>query len=464
MGRGGGGGPAEPVAERHPQSDPSEKLTIAVKQSELADDVKSICHAELVSASIPHCELPVALDRSRNEFGMTAKSVPSLRTVVDRVAIQSESNMSLHYVNVSRLSQYETGSTGGGLLRHYVPRNDNDGQAGFLFDWSLKSHVQPLWMALSAFTMAEILLSLTIIGVVAAITLPSLTGNINERTWSTQRKALYARFSQAIALMPSLNGYGTLTEDESGNVVEDTAAETFITSGLSKVLKINNICDYEHLEDCGIKSEITTQTGNRMAVPKSLSELNSLLISAYDWSITDTKAAAFETQNGESIVTYYNPRCVFNQNSLALKTMQSRMCANFIYDLNGTKGPNTYGKDIGFMTVFYPVDSVVVAPHGAKNLKVVVSYRSTAGKNASSYCTEQAGTDYRLPNIYELASIFANDKLSDGFVSSGNTSQAEYWSSTVYNSERAYSFSFDNGSAHTNLMTDIRVVGCVMRD
>ena len=33
-----------------------------------------------------------------------------------------------------------------------------------------------------AFTMAEILLSLTIIGVVAAITLPSLTGNINEKT------------------------------------------------------------------------------------------------------------------------------------------------------------------------------------------------------------------------------------------------------------------------------------------
>ena len=69
-----------------------------------------------------------------------------------------------------------------------------------------------------AFTMAEILLSLTIIGVVAAITLPSLTGNINERTWNTQRKALYARFSQALALMPSLNGYGTLTEDESGSI------------------------------------------------------------------------------------------------------------------------------------------------------------------------------------------------------------------------------------------------------
>ena len=104
-----------------------------------------------------------------------------------------------------------------------------------------------------AFTMAEILLSLTIIGVVAAITLPSLTGNINERTWNTQRKALYARFSQAIALMPSLNAYGTLTEgvDSSGSTVvtEDTAAETFVTKGLAKVLKINNICENEHLQD-----------------------------------------------------------------------------------------------------------------------------------------------------------------------------------------------------------------------
>ena len=92
-----------------------------------------------------------------------------------------------------------------------------------------------------AFTMAEILLSLTIIGVVAAITLPSLTGNINERTWNTQRKALYARFSQAIALMPALNSYGTLTVDENGSVTEDTGAETFVTAGLSKVLKINNL-------------------------------------------------------------------------------------------------------------------------------------------------------------------------------------------------------------------------------
>ena len=165
-----------------------------------------------------------------------------------------------------------------------------------------------------AFTMAEILLSLTIIGVVAAITLPSLTGNINERTWNTQRKALYARMSQAIALMPALNGYGTLTEETSSGANDgvDTAAETFVTEGLSKVLKINNICDSENLEDCGIPVKLTPMIGSIISpFPKTLKELNTGFTAAagYSFKVTNTKVAAFETQNGESIALFYNPKC-----------------------------------------------------------------------------------------------------------------------------------------------------------
>ena len=84
--------------------------------------------------------------------------------------------------------------------------------------------------------MAEILLSLTIIGVVAAITLPSLTGNINERTWNTQRIALCARFSHAVAFMPNLSGYGTLRGSSlraGSSSFEDPAAASFVASVLS---------------------------------------------------------------------------------------------------------------------------------------------------------------------------------------------------------------------------------------
>ena len=263
------------------------------------------------------------------------------------------------------------------------------------------------------FTMAEILLSLTIIGVVAAITLPSLTGNINERTWNTQRKALYARFSQAIALLPALNGYGTLDD------TTDTATETFVTEGLSKVLKINNICDSDHLPDCGITSNYTTLYGSQRIMPRTMGELNSnMLNTSYSldsqliawggngsYSQPNTKAVAFETQNGERILTFYNPNCVADMQETGYYWAQPKICVNFVYDLNGNKGPNTVGKDIGFMTVLYPTDSIVVAP--LPDRKVITGVRI---QEASKACTS-LNDDYRIPTSEELASIFVNEDL-----------------------------------------------------
>ena len=328
--------------------------------------------------------------------------------------------------------------------------------------------------------MAEILLSLTIIGVVAAITLPSLTGNINERTWNTQRKALYARFSQAIALMPSLNGYGSLTEDESGNVIEDTAAETFVTAGLAKVLKINNICDSEHLTDCGIPSKIIAVNGSTpysaysQGLPETLYGYNSMFGSfsfnyvgntgtVFSGSLTaqaiDTKVAAFETANGESIAVYYNPQCQSNMNETTIFYAQTKICANFVYDLNGSKGPNTVGKDIGFITALYPSDSVVVAP-------MVPARRAGSGEDtttpltwerASGYCREQ-GEDLRMMNREEGMSVFMNNALFGNY----NT---DYWTSTLLKSSRPWYVRSYNGSVvpHFDETSGSRSVLCVTR-
>ena len=305
------------------------------------------------------------------------------------------------------------------------------------------------------FTMAEILLSLTIIGVVAAITLPSLTGNINERTWNTQRKALYARFSQALPLMDSLNGYGTL------NDTTDTAAETFITAGLSKVLKINNICDSEHLADCGIPAKMTNLFGSSNFFTsdiKTLVSLNPMFNSeypgVYSYSQTDTKAAAFETANGESLLVYYNPNCQTNTYNPATHPAQPKMCANFIYDLNGSKGPNTVGKDIGFMSALYASDSVVSAPVPVN--KDIRSY-SVTHNEIGNYCKD-FDDDARIPNRAELASMFYNKKLL-GWENEG----AEFWSSELADSSRAWTQRF--GSGLTNSINRTAAIGvmCVKR-
>jgi len=322
---------------------------------------------------------------------------------------------------------------------------------------------------LNAFTMAEILLSLTIIGVVAAITLPSLTGNINERTWNTQRKALYARMSQAIALMPALNGYGTLKEESSAGASDavDTATETFITEGLAKVLKINNICDSEHLEDCGIVTSYTNMAGSQKAMAKKLSELNSAFTeSVYYNSIVglnpqndiDTKAAAFETQNGESIIVFYNPSCISPINtSLVLNTSeytQTFMCANFIYDLNGNKGPNTVGKDIGFMSALYPSDSSVVAPHPTNSN--VNSSSQMNFNNARSVC-KSIDNESRLPNIEELASMFYNRDLI-------GIDSLNIWSSSFTSADLGWYLRFSTGErVNTNFAASSCYVRCVKR-
>ena len=319
-----------------------------------------------------------------------------------------------------------------------------------------------------AFTMAEILLSLTIIGVVAAITLPSLTGNINERTWNTQRKALYARMSQAIALMPALNGYGTTSEGTDSSAPVDTAAETFVTGGLSKVLKINNICDNEHLEDCGVPTSITNMVGTRINTPAKLSDLNQLNVNVVNGNVQggsyvqfDTKAAAFETANGETILAYYNPSCRGSLNTTTTTQFQPMMCANFVYDLNGSKGPNTVGKDIGFMSVFYPSDPKLVAPYPyQRDLPEKHNYTT-----ANSACTKE-DPEYRAPSVEEMASIFTNRVLVSDNVHI-DPSGTIYTTTTLVASpqgKKIWYFCTDVGYANTwQSLTGQFAVRCVKR-
>ena len=275
----------------------------------------------------------------------------------------------------------------------------------------------------NAFTMAEILLSLTIIGVVAAITLPSLTGNINERTWNTQRKALLSRMTQAISLMPSLNGYG-VSSFSSNN---DTLGETFIANGLSKVLKLNNVCNYSNISDCGLPSKLIGQDGSTHSFPTDTYQIDCDILFKYSDSYHYPKVAAFETANGESVALFYKPDCVgkdklesarSNFGSLKAKVM----CANLIYDLNGKKGPNTLGKDVGIMSILYPTDSVVVAP--LPLAKATSAVPQTSAGRACRTMNEES----RVPNLEEAISMSVNK----GLFSLPNEGHVHTWTSTVY--------------------------------
>lgn len=258
--------------------------------------------------------------------------------------------------------------------------------------------------------------------------------------------------------MPALNSYGTLTEATSSASAVDTAAETFVTEGLSKVLKINNICDSEHLQDCGLPAKLTAMHGSPYDFPKDNQSLNNMLVNAVwsghtsdNYSHMNVKAAAFETVNGESVAIFYNPSCQAGMNE-EVYNVQSKICMIGIYDLNGNKGPNTVGKDIGFIGALYPSDSVVVAPVPYAQLG-----EAKAFEDAKTHCRNISAGEYRMPNLDEAALLFVVKKyLSD--YTSGN-----FWTGISYDATHAWGQGLGGDRGHSSLKTVQKRVWCVQR-
>lgn len=137
------------------------------------------------------------------------------------------------------------------------------------------------------------------------------------------------------------------------------------------------------------------------------------------------------------------------------------MCANFVYDLNGSATPNQLGKDVGFITVFLgPNKEVeVVAPNPiGKNLG---SYKWADGIQA---CKNIEG--YRMPSMYEMASKVANRYLDTNISTGGGF----YWTSSSYSAGakgkayRVYSHSQMTPSYTTASKTTTQQVYCIKEE
>lgn len=128
------------------------------------------------------------------------------------------------------------------------------------------------------------------------------------------------------------------------------------------------------------------------------------------------------------------------------------MCINFIYDLNGNKGPNTAGKDIGIITVFNAIDPTVVAPFPSRGEP---GYANCYG--ASKVCTTK-DSQSRLPNIIELSALHFNREL----VNPQGIGHHDFWSSSIYSTDKAWFFSL-SGQPLTIEKSRALFVRCIQR-
>ena len=101
-----------------------------------------------------------------------------------------------------------------------------------------------------AFTMAEVLITLGIIGIVAAMTLPSLIGKWQEKQWKVAYKKAYSSISQAFLRMQANEEFldiSDLTPNDSGVSGNDNCGENFkiVSNYFNAVKKCfdNNGCE-----------------------------------------------------------------------------------------------------------------------------------------------------------------------------------------------------------------------------
>jgi len=160
---------------------------------------------------------------------------------------------------------------------------------------------------INAFTLAEVLITLAIIGVVAAITIPILNNSAQDTQYKTAYRKAYSDMSNAMLAAISEQ---SLTPRTAG---QDTIATDSEYTTLKNAFSVNKACTVAQLETCWIPGEYLTPGSSFMP---TVGNANSFIdASGRAWA---------EYSVGENI---------------------------YLVDTNGSKQPNRYGKDRWIFTL-----------------------------------------------------------------------------------------------------------------
>ncbi len=190
-----------------------------------------------------------------------------------------------------------------------------------------------------AFTMAETLITLAIIGVVAAITIPTLIYNYQKKLWANQfldNVSILAQGMKALIVNEGCTGSDLICTHlfPSGNL-DDSHYER-LDNAMKKVFKVTKSC---------INSD-TSCAYYVHGLNYSFTENNSKL-GLNIWNsgnISTSGRFLYELANG-SIISIVNRGCTPTSYPEISKSLKVR-CADIVFDINGKKAPNTFGRDI----------------------------------------------------------------------------------------------------------------------
>lgn len=195
-----------------------------------------------------------------------------------------------------------------------------------------------------AFTLAEVLITLGIIGVIAALTIPTLINKYNQHVFNTQFKKAYSTISNAHAA--ARNEWGTVPvcyykRDSLTGEAVTTDCNDFSSLFLEQ-FKIGTECGLNAMANgCIPKYKGAEQVKQENNPHMSEEDINNAMVGC--------------TNVSTSALRRY-PAFILNDGTIIMPAAGSnteRISVNLIVDINGKKAPNKWGYDIFYFYTYF---------------------------------------------------------------------------------------------------------------
>lgn len=173
----------------------------------------------------------------------------------------------------------------------------------------------------NAFTLAEVLITLGIIGVVAAMTIPTLINNSQKAQYVSQLQKMTSVLNNGFKMIMANAGCNDMSCTGILNASTDTTVDNIKAANVFSIAKV---C---HVSQTGCHDNMTyTLSGSTNWIP---SDYYSMIV--------------FNDGSVIGIYTPPYPNCNYNSGN----NQYSTICiSNAIIDVNGLKPPNIFGRDL----------------------------------------------------------------------------------------------------------------------
>jgi type II secretory pathway pseudopilin PulG len=180
-----------------------------------------------------------------------------------------------------------------------------------------------------AFTLAEVLIVLGLIGIVATMTIPTLIGN-------TEKNQYYSQFMSIYSLMVETSQM--VLTDYAGDLSGNFANTEELMNAYGKHLKVLKSCPEGAINDCW-NGDVTYRLGHRLIV--STGTIDSSMILANGVRLRFSK-----------LKNDFSNSCQSQDNYFYKGSTKYTACDIVWVDINGHKAPNELGRDTYLLIIY----------------------------------------------------------------------------------------------------------------